>query len=117
MTVIGLAGYCAAAGFSTASVSRLPAIRRPKPAIMLFPSRWFFGPPRWQRVAVWAMRRSALGAAGLGRPRVALDLSAMHDAPAVRVEGIAPVHGAAVVPQNEVADAPDMLPGEFRAVD
>src|SRR5712691_4733656 len=50
-------------------------------------------------------------------PPVALDLGAVHDPPAVRVKGVAPVHGAAIVPQNEIANAPRVLPGEFRPID
>src|SRR5258708_10121802 len=50
-------------------------------------------------------------------PLLALDLRAMHDPPRVRIERIAPVHGAAIVPENQIADAPDVLPGEFRAID
>src|SRR5690348_8080914 len=52
-----------------------------------------------------------------GRPQLALDLGAVHDSPAVRVKGIAPVHGASIVPQNEIADPPDVLPGEFPPID
>ena len=51
------------------------------------------------------------------RPLLALDLGAVHDAPAARVERIAPMHGAAIVPQHQIADAPDVLPGELRPVD
>ena len=36
----------------------------------------------------------------------ALDLRAIHDAPRVIVERIAPMHRAAVVPHDQVADAP-----------
>src|SRR5437588_12413548 len=42
---------------------------------------------------------------GLERP-VALDLGAMHDAPGRRIEGVAPVHHAAIVPQDQIADPP-----------
>src|SRR5262249_51200328 len=52
-----------------------------------------------------------------GRPRVALDLSPVHDAAAVGIECIAPMHGAAIVPQHEIAHAPDMLPTELAAID
>src|SRR5215469_9598999 len=51
------------------------------------------------------------------RARVALDLGAVHDSSAVRIKCVASVHGTAVVPQHEVADAPDVLPGELRARD
>src|SRR5260370_39488415 len=49
------------------------------------------------------------------RPGFALDLGAVHDAPGSRVEGIAAVHRAAVVPQNEVADPPAIVPGQLLA--
>src|SRR5713101_7038744 len=52
-----------------------------------------------------------------GRPLLALDLGPVHDPPCVRIECIAPVHGAAVVPQHNIADAPDVLPGELRPID
>ena len=41
----------------------------------------------------------------------------MHDAARIRVERIAPVHGAAIIPHDEIADAPDVLPGELGAID
>src|SRR5436305_8635685 len=44
---------------------------------------------------------------------VALDLGAVHDPPGCRVEGVAPVHDAAIVPQDQVARAPLLVPGEF----
>src|SRR5215813_4845371 len=50
------------------------------------------------------------------RPRVALDLGAVHDATAVGIEGITPMHGAAIVPQHQIAYAPDVLPAELRSV-
>src|SRR4029077_5140850 len=50
----------------------------------------------------------------LYRPRFALDLGAVHDAPRIGVERIAPMHGAAIVPQHQIADAPHVLPGKFR---
>ena len=48
------------------------------------------------------------------RPRGALDLGAMHDAPHGAVEGIAAMHGGAIVPQQEIPDPPAMLVGEAR---
>ena len=51
------------------------------------------------------------------RPRVAFDLGAMHNPPAIWVKGVAPMHRAAIVPQNEIANAPDMLPNEFWPID
>ena len=55
------------------------------------------------------------------RPRLrwsllALDLSAVHDAARIRVERIASVHGAAIIPHDEIADAPDVLPCKFRSI-
>src|SRR5688572_18883861 len=44
----------------------------------------------------------------------ALDLRAQHVAAFVRVEGVAPVHGAAVVPHHQVADLPHLVPGQMR---
>ena len=41
---------------------------------------------------------------------LSLDLRAVHDAPRSRVERIAAVHDAAVVPQDEISDAPLMAP-------
>src|SRR5260370_13695615 len=49
------------------------------------------------------------------RPGFALDLGAVHDAPGSRVEGIAAVHRAAVVPQNEVAQPSVIVPGQVVA--
>src|SRR5262245_41305768 len=46
----------------------------------------------------------------------ALDLGAVHDAARIRVERIAPVHGAAIIPHDEIADAPDVLPCKFRSI-
>jgi sodium-dependent dicarboxylate transporter 2/3/5 len=42
---------------------------------------------------------------------LSLDLGAVHDAPRSRIERVAPVHDAAVVPQDEIAGAPAMAPG------
>src|SRR5215475_15801113 len=50
-------------------------------------------------------------------PMAALDLGAMHDAPRLAVERIAPMHGRAVVPHHEVAQRPDMLVDELRLSD
>ncbi len=47
----------------------------------------------------------------------ALDLCSVHDAACRGVERVAPMHGTAVIPQHQVADPPDVLPGEFRACD
>jgi len=38
----------------------------------------------------------------------------MQEAPRARVEGIAPVQGAAVVPDQDIADAPFLAEGEPR---
>src|SRR5260370_21734658 len=51
------------------------------------------------------------------RAQAAFDLGAMHDAPYGVVEGIAPMHGATIVPHHESADLPDMLPLELRTID
>ena len=45
----------------------------------------------------------------------ALHLRAVHDASARRIERIATVHGAAVVPQHHVADTPRVVPGQLIA--
>ena len=37
------------------------------------------------------------------RPRVAFDLGAMHNPSAIWVKGVAAMHRAAIVPQNEIA--------------
>jgi solute carrier family 13 (sodium-dependent dicarboxylate transporter), member 2/3/5 len=42
---------------------------------------------------------------------LSLDLGAMHDAPRSRIERVAAVHDAAVVPQDEIAGAPAVTPG------
>src|SRR5215475_12526328 len=46
--------------------------------------------------------------------RLPLDLGPMHHAALRVVEGIAAMHGAAVVPEQEVADTPGVLVTEFR---
>ena len=43
---------------------------------------------------------------------VAADLGPVQDAAVLAVEGIAPMHGAAVVPQHHIAEAPSMAPDE-----
>jgi hypothetical protein len=43
---------------------------------------------------------------------LSLDLGAVHDAPRSRIERVAPVHDAAVVPQDEIAGAPLVAPGQ-----
>jgi hypothetical protein len=43
---------------------------------------------------------------------LSLDLGAVHDAPRSRIERVAPVHDAAVVPQHEIASAPPVTPGQ-----
>src|SRR5262245_55651458 len=42
---------------------------------------------------------------------LSLDLRAVHDAPRSRIDRVAAVHDAAVVPQDEIAGAPAMTPG------
>src|ERR1051325_6594020 len=51
------------------------------------------------------------------RRNLALDLGAMHDAPRRVIERVAPMHGGAVVPQQEIADAPAMLIAQIRPLD
>src|SRR5580704_2701189 len=51
-----------------------------------------------------------------GRTRFAFNLRAVPDAARTGIKRIAPVHGAAVVPQDEVANAPFVVPLEFFAV-
>src|SRR5262245_12125511 len=51
------------------------------------------------------------------RPALALDLRAMHDPARLRIEGIAPVHGRAVVPQQEVTDSPLVPVRELGPID
>src|SRR5262245_41204936 len=41
----------------------------------------------------------------------------MHHSPATRIEGVPSVHGAAIVPQYEIADAPNVLPRKLRSID
>jgi len=48
-----------------------------------------------------------------GDPLVSLDLGAMHDAPRVGAEGVAPVQHREVVPHQEIADLPFMAHGEL----
>src|ERR1700722_12072980 len=50
------------------------------------------------------------------RTRFALNLRAVHHSTRACIEWIAPVHGAAVVPQDEVADVPFVLPFEYLAI-
>jgi hypothetical protein len=47
----------------------------------------------------------------------ALDLSAMHDTAHLPIEGIASVHGRAIVPEQEIADAPPVHIPEIGALD
>src|SRR4051794_905806 len=46
--------------------------------------------------------------------RHAFALRAMHDSPRGGIEGIAPVHHTPVVPYEDVADAPLVMPREMR---
>src|SRR5262245_17000563 len=61
----------------------------------------------------WENGRARCPRSRLSRPRLALELGAMHDAPRGRIERVAPMHGAAIIPQHEIADSPDVLPGKF----
>src|SRR5215471_18526597 len=49
------------------------------------------------------------------RPPFAFDLGTVHQTARIAIEWIATVHGAAVVPQNEIADLPDIVPGQLVA--
>jgi hypothetical protein len=40
----------------------------------------------------------------------------VHDPPRRGIEGIAAMHGAAVIPKHQIADPPNGMPGELRAV-
>src|SRR5262245_17866445 len=71
------------------------------------------GPPALAMIAAAARQAKR----GSRRPRFALDLGAMHDPARIRVEGVAPVHSAAVVPEHEIAHPPDVFPGEFASAD
>src|SRR5579872_550022 len=58
----------------------------------------------WRRRVTAALRyRSCL----------TLHLRPVHDPAALRIKRVPPVHGAAVVPQHEVADAPHVVPREL----
>src|SRR3984957_9392137 len=46
---------------------------------------------------------------------ITLYLGAVHDAARRSVERIAPVHHAAIVPQDQIAGSPLLIPGEFVA--
>src|SRR5262249_39377644 len=54
---------------------------------------------------------------GSGRSLFALDLGAVHDPARARIERIASMHSAAIVPKDKIAYAPDVLPSEFRPID
>src|SRR5207237_1312475 len=43
---------------------------------------------------------------------LSLDLGAVHDTPRARIERVAPVHHAPVVPQHQVASGPLVAPGQ-----
>ena len=45
-------------------------------------------------------------------PESRLDLGSVHDASRTRIECIAPVHRAAIVPDNQIASAPLVVPGK-----
>src|SRR5262249_61923303 len=46
----------------------------------------------------------------------ALDLGAVHDAARIRIERVASVHGAAIIPHDEITDTPGVLPCKFRSI-
>src|SRR6478672_5442356 len=104
---IGRSGYLAwaRAGWGSSARSGITAMPRASK------SRRLMGRPSSRWCAELAT------ACASGRPLLAFDLGAMHDPPAGRIESVAPVHGAAVIPQNEIADAPSVLPCELRPSD
>src|SRR5262245_18814754 len=51
-------------------------------------------------------------AAWSGDTFFAFDLGAMHDAPRIRIEGIAPVQHREIVPHEQIANLPFMIHGE-----
>lgn len=57
---------------------------------------------------------TTLGSVRAVRRFVARALRSMHDASRIRIEGIAAVHEASVVPHDKVANLPLVLPREFR---
>src|SRR5579863_7655194 len=69
--------------------------------------------PRAPRILP-AMRAAACSGSLRSKRPVALDLGAVHDAAALRIERIAAVHHATVVPQDQVARPPLLVPLEFR---
>src|SRR5712691_13249650 len=54
------------------------------------------------------------GHARLSDPLVTLDLAAMHDAPRLGIERIAPMQDREIVPHEQVADLPLVAHGELR---
>ena len=50
-----------------------------------------------------------------GGTEFAFDLRAVHHATGVRIERVASMHGAAIVPKHQVAHAPLVTPGKFLA--
>src|SRR6185503_4435453 len=48
-------------------------------------------------------------------PRIPLDLGAVHDASGGRIERVPAMHGAAIVPQDEITHGPADSPSQFPA--
>ena len=61
-------------------------------------------------VAMTMVAAACVAATQLASRALAFDLGAVHDAPRSRIEPVATVHDAAIVPQHQVADAPAMPP-------
>src|SRR4051812_28704967 len=68
------------------------------------------GPGRRDGRCALTWRHHAAPSASPSGSGLALDLCAVKDAAAVRVEGVAAVHRAPVIPENEVADLPLEVP-------
>src|SRR5262249_17810611 len=60
-----------------------------------------------------ALRAAGCGLSLAGEDRLTDDLRAMHQAAQALVEGIPPMHDAAIVPQHEIAGAPFLVPREL----
>ena len=54
---------------------------------------------------------------GSDRSLFALDLGAVHDPARIWIERVASMHSATIVPKDKIANAPDVLPSEFRPID
>src|ERR1700732_2473409 len=89
-----------------------PAARRRGPAIPCFMS-CATSPPA--SASPSSMKKPNCGTLqGSERP-IAFDLSAVHQPAALRIELVAAMQRAAIVPHDEVADLPALMPGQLRA--